>query len=150
MIHLISVDHVVQYRSHLNSDMHHLIPEFQSIVRKVCSTKGINVLAEEFNRECCTRNNVETSVLEDLSSELGLIHCFIEADSEERKARNISSKDHDLREAIWLEKLAPYIESDVLVVCGQQHIKSFGAKLHDQDIPWEIAHDGIGIDTHSI
>ena len=145
MIHLIGVDHIVQHEGFIDADKRVLISEFQSVVRKVCATKSIKVLAEEFNREFCKINHVNSSVLENIASGLDLIHCFIEADFVERAERNVASEDHDLRESIWLEKLSPYINSEMIVVCGQKHIKSFSAKLRTQNVPFNIVKEELGV-----
>ncbi len=145
MIYLIGVDHIVQHEGFMDSNKRGLISEFQSIVREFCAIRNIQVLAEEFNEESRKINHVDHSVLESIASELSLAHCFLEPDSVERAERNIKSEDHNLREAIWLEKLSPHINSEIIVACGQTHISSFSNKLKEEGIPFEIIKENLGV-----
>jgi hypothetical protein len=50
-----------------------------------------------------------------------------------------------LRELFWIEKLKKYLESEVIVVLGENHIDSFSRRLQELGVPSKVLCRGIGV-----
>jgi hypothetical protein len=62
------------------------------------------------------------------------------------KARAVEiGKYFPMRERFWLERLGECREADVIFVCGDLHIESFGNILDAENIPYSVVARGIGL-----
>jgi hypothetical protein len=49
------------------------------------------------------------------------------------------------RELFWIEKLKKYLESEVIVVLGENHVDSFSRRLKELGVPSKVLCRGIGV-----
>jgi hypothetical protein len=59
-------------------------------------------------------------------------------------------KDFALRENYWLEQLRDVLHEDVIFVCGDYHVDTFGQRLHNKGIKTQIVAREIGMPTDLI
>jgi hypothetical protein len=62
------------------------------------------------------------------------------------KARAIEiGRYFPMRERFWLQRLNGFLDSDVVFVCGDLHIESFGNMLESKGVPYRVVQRGIGL-----
>lgn len=50
-----------------------------------------------------------------------------------------------IREAFWLKRLASDLNREVIFVCGDAHVESFGRQLEERAVPYRVFERGIGL-----
>ena len=131
--------------------------EFHDYVLKHVQAKRINHLAEEMNDEFLQRENgAQESVCRKMASDLRITHSMCEPNTLERKQigyidktweqfaledetgcnerinaafTEFHKKQWHIREEFWFRKLQPYLNDNVLFVCGAQHVNRFSSLL---------------------
>ena len=141
MIYLIGVsNHNIQHNENGCADLD-LRNNFSAFLKNKIREYNINLLAEEFNKNCFRNPNKSIStaqkVAKNLENEgLKIEHRFCEMDRNEQERRGILRESQCLskidkeksflaRETFWFEKISDYFDKNILFLCGPEHIESF-------------------------
>lgn len=133
MIYLVGVYHELQYRNEYFERQEQFISYIVLLIQRY----KISILSEEFNKDALKINHVSYSVLQEIASQTGKKHVFVEPSIEERSEMGIPLPCNEserkryfpMREEYWLKILLPYIRHNVLVICGCEHVESFSCLL---------------------
>jgi hypothetical protein len=125
MIHLIGVNHLVQY-----DHDHPATAKFKADVLEVIDALDISIVAEEFSDAAKKLWNVRESVLELVAKAKGREHRFCDPTPIEKKKYGIEESDNDKRRQFWLSRIQDCKSRNVLFVCGDEHIEAFTAMLN--------------------
>ena len=125
MIHLIGVNHLVQY-----DHDHPATAEFKAHVLEVIDALDISIVAEEFSDEAKKLRDLRESVLELVAKAKGIEHRFCDPTSIEKKEHGIEKSDLDKRRQFWLSRIQDCKNRNVLFVCGDDHFEAFTAMLN--------------------
>lgn len=132
-VYLLGVDHCIQHRhpNTMTDEKVKTLEEFFKYVNDQVQELSITILAEEFSQEACKKNLVDSSVIQEFSSELGTKHIFCDPDSTERIRCNIVD-DTEGREEFWTERLIENSSSEenIFFVVGFSHIRSIFEKIN--------------------
>lgn len=172
MIYILGVAHRAQARkpeSQKTAAQDYFESRLRSTIREVRPV----FVGEEDNEEFLADRG-EISISKHVAREFGIEHRFCEPNNSERSAigsKNYQAISRDvwmaqnlmgdelglkaraieiavyfpIRERFWLQKLAG-CHSDVIVfTCGDIHLKSFGALLEREGIPFKVMERGIGV-----
>jgi hypothetical protein len=55
------------------------------------------------------------------------------------------AKDFPLRENYWLRELRDFRQEDVIFICGDSHVETFGERLTEEKIPYKVVKRRIGM-----
>ena len=135
MVYLIGTDHSFQYLGK-QCDEHgiKLIMAFSTYLEEAAKRINACLIAEEFSMEALQINNVIASTAQKVAQKLNIAHVFCDPTSIERKRLGIERNDFALREQYWLKQIHGYLHDDIIFVCGNSHIPSFCALLHEDGI----------------
>lgn len=165
MIYIHGINHNSQHRG----PYHHKgnADAFEAAVRHYCTSRMIDIIAEEYSVEVCQKDSVEESLCCAISRELGLVHLYCDPTSEERSAIGVPTPEelrqmvrvergckyiigddsryhdqrvaefHPQREEFWRARLAPFKDMNIFFACGSAHVESFARLL--KNAGWETA-----------
>lgn len=126
--HLVGVDHRIQYTNpSCGPEWTADIRKFQDYLVSEANRLKVDLLAEEFSEEICRLHCASGCTVRDAASHAQKAHLFCDPDSAERKTAQISNKDQ--REQEWLARIQRAGARRLLMVCGNDHIESFGEHL---------------------
>ena len=157
MVYLIGVNHQVQFTN--RSSNLSLINNFTSLLEKTALDKDIFLIAEEFSMDALKLWQASACTARDVSKKLKIKHLFCDPSKKEQKKlgyptqeerakeagsnlaldiQEVEKKYFPIRENYWFKKIEPYINENILFVCGQSHIESFSVLLKKNKIDCEI------------
>jgi hypothetical protein len=151
MVYLIGVNHYVQFDPgpHPAKIVRDKRASFKAHILEVIETLGISILAEEFSDEAKRKWRVSKSTLEQLAKAKGIEHRFCDPTPAQREENAIGQSDSDKREQFWISRIQDCKSTNMLFVCGDDHVEAFGKKLIAEgfdvkDGPrWQISDDEI-------
>lgn len=127
MIYLIGVDHSAQWDRTLPQTQ-----EFEKYLKDQCQKLKINLLAEEWSKDC-QKSGYKTTILQDIAGQQEISCVWVDAD---KVARTNSGYE---KEAYWLAQLEQYLKNNrILLVIGSDHLKTFPDKLKKRKIAYKI------------
>jgi len=147
-VHLIGVDHSVQWNRELNESR-----EFIAFLEKQILQLNPSLIAEEFSEQALEWNNIEGTIARDVAVRNKVEHIFCDPSDKEREEIGYPTKKqlrekfgvrssiegteehkkrklHEitfwpLREGFWLDKIKKTKSARIIFVCGSDHLKSF-------------------------
>jgi hypothetical protein len=126
--HLVSADHRIQYTNpSCGPEWAADICKFEDYLVSEATRLKVDLLAEEFSEELVRRNCASGCTVRDAASRAKKPHLFCDPDLAERERAQISNDD--LREQEWLARIQRARAHRPLMVCGDNHIESFGKHL---------------------
>ena len=113
--------------------------EFQDFLRTQIERLKPAVVAEESVDEVLKLKGTDSTV-KSVAEECGVKHKYCDPDSATRAKLGVplgtenypedeKRKYHNIRENYWYLQIKPYIEQNILFVCGAEHVPSFSAVL---------------------
>lgn len=134
MIYLIGVDHQVQHQKNTQISM-----VFAFYLSKKIKELNIKFISEEWFEDLLNKNNVKSTVPQDVANKQKIEHVFCDPDKNERKRIGwFSKKDDYLREQYWLTKIKGETNGNIIFVCGSDHLESFNKLLLNNGFKSEI------------
>lgn len=125
MIYLLGVNHQVQHERNAQLSM-----VFDFYLSKKVEELNITFIAEEWSEDSSRISSVKTTVPQDIAKRYKIKHMYCDPRKDERKEIGWLSKSDDyLREKFWLNKIKPYLNHNMIFVCGSDHLESFGKLL---------------------
>lgn len=154
MIYVLGVDHFIVQSPHRNND-NKKVAQFIEQVKNICKEKRISLIAEESSEDILSYQNITSTHVGEIVSELGIEYLLCDPGTNERnrigvKQRDIIAselsipfppitqkqenkinelaKDSDhKREIYWLDqiKLRNTANKEILLICGFEHVDSF-------------------------
>jgi hypothetical protein len=170
MVHLIGVDHFKAQRKKRGLEPTELQRQYQAIVESAIQSLHPDLLAEEDHPSYLSEDGAE-SILLPIAQSHGIRHFFVEADRATRM--KLGYKDFDMiyrlliskgnpsgtvasahkiahqfpiRERFWLTQLNRTAANNVLLICGDLHLKTFTTMLSAEGIPYNIFAERVGVD----
>lgn len=167
VVHLIGTSHHYQYGVGAKRGKAACTEAQEGAFREFIRSKALachaEAIAEELNEEGLREAGKPVSVLQALAKELGLRHLFCEPDKTERAELGVAEealirslawmndqseaevqaqleKQFQIRETVWLQRLASLSVGPVLFVCGANHVSSFSARLAANGASVRVVH----------
>jgi hypothetical protein len=134
MIYLLGIDHQVQHQKNTQISM-----AFAFYLSKKVKELDIKFIGEEWFMDLLKENSVTTTVPQGIANKYNIEHRFCDPDRMERQRIGWLSKEDDhLREKFWLNKISDKIYTNIIFICGTDHLKSFNKLLIDSGYESEI------------
>lgn len=154
-VFIVGVNHKIQYV--FKNSTHST--EFKNYLVGKITKHSISLIAEELSNEAIKKNRANDSVARVTALSAGIKHRYVDPDSERRELLGIPSekqlkeklglgrslyadeltrlneaqaKYHRIREEDWLSQIKDQNCSNVLFLCGYNHIESFASLLHNE------------------
>jgi hypothetical protein len=125
MLHLVGVDHAVQYTNEYSD--REAVSDFARFLKSEAEEHSIGLIAEEFSQEALDRSKGIACTCRDVAHKLGIEHRFCDPDYSERAKFRIDTMGK--REDFWQARLSDRLDKEVLFVCGGDHVERFAALL---------------------
>lgn len=121
-------NHSLQHRhpNTMNKEKEEILLEFFQYISEKVQLLKISTIAEEFSLEACHISNCESSVIQEIATQLGIKHLFCDPDSQERNRLEINGDDQK-RELYWRDLLMENTNQDenIIFIVGLSHIANF-------------------------
>ena len=147
MNYIFGVNHAIQHDGYLENRPKHTIDEirgFREEIYTFARDHNIDMIAEEFCTDACQISNVETSILYRLAQDMEIGHLYLALNQSERVALGIASREHDVHEYEWLNKIRNMSYNNAIIVVGEDHVESFKYKLESVGCHCQVVRRGIG------
>lgn len=141
---LVGVDHIIQHGGYMFPKKALVIARFQEHLRVQFRSRGVSLLAEEFNDFLLSMNHTDVSTVRSVALELNIEHRFCDPTPAQRAGLGIES-DSD-RERYWLERIRDALNGTLLFVCGDDHVDAFSQLLQETGAKTEVVSRGWGSD----
>ena len=129
LAYLIGVHHRIQYtNASCGPEWRTDIKALEDYLADKAVELNVDLLAEEFNEEYLVQNHATGCTVRDAAGRVEKQHIFCEPDAAEREAKKLNTPD--LRESFWLDCLLKSGASSLLLLCGDDQLKSFSKKLN--------------------
>jgi hypothetical protein len=161
MIYLIGVNHEVQYLR--DEILHGISKELEKYITDAVGNLHIGLLAEEMNEEALLLRKAKGSLLVKIAKDLNIEHRFCDPNTVEREqigakieviakklglpqrkfywsneVAKITPEDFRLRESFWLDMIKNKLDVNIIFLCGDDHIESFGKHLAIKSIDHRV------------
>lgn len=161
MVFVIGIDHSIHQREHALLGNGGML-DLRDILRELVGEHKIQLIAEENSVQAMQRYNIVNTPAQVFAEENEIQYLFSDPDSQERIALGIRSRqdtavmlgidifhatesDRDLinknhrdadqaREVEWMNRIRPYINSDIIFICGFEHTQSFVELLNSNGL----------------
>ena len=165
MLYIILLSHKFQWKRDLPKSS-----QFKNYLKEKIKTLNIDLIAEEYSKEALAWVNEKTTIAQDIALEFNIVHKFCDPGKEARKRigyisrakikQNLGFKEpiefdtpedneimkeqrkfYHKRERYWLEQLTPYIDKNILFLCGFDHIDksdTFESLIKEFEFNYEI------------
>ncbi len=154
MIYILGVEHFTVQLPHQNNDISK-VAQFLERVKNICMEKKIGLIAEESSNDALSYQNIESTHVGGIVSELGIEYMLCDpgiternrigvkqrdkiaedlsipfpptTPEQENKINEIAAESDRKREKYWLNqiKLRNGIQKEVLLICGFEHLDYF-------------------------
>jgi len=154
MIYILGVEHFTVQLPHQSNDLGK-VAQFLEQVKNICREKSIKLIAEESSEDALTYQNISSTHVGGIVSELGIEYLLCDPGRDERnrigvkqrdviaaellipfppttpgqenKINKVAKESDRKREKYWLDqiKLRDGVNKEVLLICGFEHVDSF-------------------------
>lgn len=144
MVHLIGVDHMIQHGGGMTEAKRRFVDQFAVYLESKARELVVTEIAEEFSEDALDKSNTTYCTAREVATKLCIAHRFCDPTTEERRQHAVFTDSQ--REKFWLTRLSGSKEDNILFICGDDHIESFGKRLTKAGYPNKIVSRRWGVE----